>query len=50
MAGRLHMSSSALTKRVQRLEAQVGVTLVARGPQVCSPSPRRAAVVRAFRS
>ncbi|WP_329083684.1 LysR family transcriptional regulator [Streptosporangium sp. NBC_01469] len=31
-AVRLHLTSSALTKRIQRLEGQVGVTLVERGP------------------
>jgi DNA-binding transcriptional LysR family regulator len=31
-AGRLHLTSSALTKRIQRLEGQLGVTLVERGP------------------
>ncbi|MFC7641645.1 LysR family transcriptional regulator [Streptosporangium lutulentum] len=31
-AGRLHLTSSALTKRIQRLERQLGVTLVERDP------------------
>ena len=31
-AARLHLSSPALTKRIQRLERQVGVVLVDRGP------------------
>ncbi|WP_162641268.1 LysR family transcriptional regulator [Streptosporangium sp. 'caverna'] len=31
-AGRLHLTSSALTKRIQRLEGQLGVALVERGP------------------
>jgi DNA-binding transcriptional LysR family regulator len=30
-ASRLHMTSSALTKRIQRLELQLGVTLIERG-------------------
>ena len=31
-AARLHLTSSALTKRIQRLERQLGVTVVERGP------------------
>ncbi|MEV6865215.1 LysR family transcriptional regulator, partial [Streptosporangium subroseum] len=31
-AVRLHLTSSALTKRIQRLERQLGVVLVERGP------------------
>jgi DNA-binding transcriptional LysR family regulator len=31
-AARLHLTSSALTKRIQRLERQIGATLVERGP------------------
>ncbi|WP_424532783.1 LysR family transcriptional regulator [Sphaerisporangium viridialbum] len=31
-AVRLHLTSSALTKRIQRLEGQLGVALVERGP------------------
>ncbi|MEV6862112.1 LysR family transcriptional regulator, partial [Streptosporangium subroseum] len=31
-AVRLHLTSSALTKRIQRLEGQLGVVLVERGP------------------
>ncbi|MEV6866350.1 LysR family transcriptional regulator [Streptosporangium subroseum] len=33
-AMRLHLTSSALTKRIQRLEGQLGVALVERGPSV----------------
>ncbi|MFC7648577.1 LysR family transcriptional regulator [Streptosporangium lutulentum] len=35
-AGRLHLTSSALTKRIHRLERQLGVALVERSPAGCS--------------
>ena len=31
-AARLHLTSPALTKRIQRLERQLGVVLLQRGP------------------
>ncbi|MGJ6964003.1 LysR family transcriptional regulator [Streptosporangium sp. G11] len=46
-AGRLHLTSSALTKRIQRLERQVGVALVERGPTgvlAVTPAGRRFAI------
>ena len=46
-AARLHVTSSALTKRIQRLERQVGATLVSRGADgavVATPAGRRFAV------
>ena len=36
-AARLHLTSPALTKRIQRLERQLGVTLIERGSAACSP-------------
>jgi DNA-binding transcriptional LysR family regulator len=39
-AARLHLTKSALTKRVQRLERQVGAALLERGPSgVCQLTP-----------
>ena len=39
-AARLHMTSSALTKRVQRLEHQLGVTLLVRDTAgIVGPTP-----------
>lgn len=39
-AERLHVSASALTKRIQRLEHQIGVPLLVRDPsRVTGPTP-----------
>lgn len=60
-AARLHLTSSALTKRIQRLERQLGATLVERGPtgvvsvnaaglrfaEACGPLLAHAATARA---